>query len=169
MKSIPMSRSEVDALRKDECLQLMEHMGEAQPRRGVLVVELKSMIKDLLFSREGQQEKPLLGFAKMNKNQLAEKARQLQIPVSENHMRGHLIKIIREDLMQKSTPKGSDYLGFGKHGAKTYQEVLHLDYNYCIWIEQVEDHQSHWKLKRFSSWLKMQSVFQEPNLENNMV
>ena len=99
---------------------------------------------------------------------MAEKARQLQIPVSENHTRGQLIKIIREDLIQQSTPKGSDYLGFGKHGAKTYQEVLHLDYNYCIWIEQAEDHQSHWKLKRFSSWLKMQSVFQEPNLENNM-
>ena len=89
MKSIPMSRSEVDALRKDECLQLMEHLGEAQPRRGVLVVELKSMIKDLLFSKERGQEKPLLGFAKVNRNQLAEKARQLQIPVSEHHTRGH--------------------------------------------------------------------------------
>ena len=88
MKSIPMSRTEVDALRKDECLQLMEHLGEAQPRRGVLVVELKSMIKDLLFSKEGGQEKPLLGFAKMNRNQLAEKARQLQIPgIRESHER----------------------------------------------------------------------------------
>ena len=54
----------------------------------------------------------------MDRNQLAEKARQLQIPVSENHTRGQLIKIIREDLIQQSTPKGSDYLGFGKHGAK---------------------------------------------------
>ena len=57
MKSIPMSRPEVDALRKDECLQLMELLGEAQPRRGVLV---KSMIKDLLFVKGGEQEKPLL-------------------------------------------------------------------------------------------------------------
>ena len=32
----------------------------------------------------------------------------------------------------------------------------------------MEDHKFYWKLKRFSSWLKMQSVFQEPNLENNM-
>ena len=30
----------------------MEHLGEAQPRRGVLVVELKAMIKDLLSSEE---------------------------------------------------------------------------------------------------------------------
>ena len=113
------------------------------------------------FSRKEDKEKPLLGFVNMNRNQLAEKARQLQIPVSGNHTRRHLINIIREDLIQQSTPKGSDHLGFGKHGTKKYQEVLHL-------IEQVEDHQSHWKLKRFSSWLKMQNVFQETNLENNM-
>ena len=39
---------------------------------------------------------------------------------------------------------------------------------YCRWIDQVEDQQSHWKLKRFSSWLKMHSVFQERNLDINM-
>ena len=55
---IPMSRSEVDALRQDECLQLMEQLGEAQPRRVVLVVELKAMTKDLVFSREGEQKNP---------------------------------------------------------------------------------------------------------------
>ena len=74
---------------------MMEHLGEAQPRRGVLVLELKSMIKDLLFAEGGEQEKLLLGFAKMNRSQLAEKARQLQIPVNEKHTRGHLIKIIK--------------------------------------------------------------------------
>ena len=75
------------------------------------MLELKSMIKDLLFAKGGEQEKPLLGFAKMNRSQLAEKAIQLQIAVYENHTRGHLIKIIREDLTQQSTPKGSDSLG----------------------------------------------------------
>ena len=95
---IPMSGSEVDALKKDECLQLMEKLGEAQPRRGVLMVELKAIIKDLLFSKEREQDKPLLGFAKLNKSQLADKAR-LQIPVSENHTREYLTKIIRGDFM----------------------------------------------------------------------
>ena len=42
---IPMSRSEVDAPRKDECLQLMEQLGEAQPHRGELVIELKATIQ----------------------------------------------------------------------------------------------------------------------------
>ena len=164
---IPISRSEVDALGKDECLQLMEQLGEAQPLRGVLVVEQKAMIKDL-FSKEGEQEKPLSGFAKMNRSQLADKARQPQVPALENHTRGHLIKIMREDFMQQSTPKGWDYFGFGKHGAKTYQDVLQVDHESIRWIDQVEDQQSHRKLERFSSWLKMQSVFQEPNLVNNM-
>ena len=96
MSVIPMSRSEVGALRKNECLQLLEHLGEVQPRRGVLVLELKSMIKDLLFAKEGKQEKTLLGFASMTRSQLADKARQLQIPVTVNHTRGHLM----------SAPKG---------------------------------------------------------------
>ena len=53
---ISMSRSEVDALGKDECLHLMEQLGKAQPRRRVLVVDLKAMIKDLLFSEEEEHE-----------------------------------------------------------------------------------------------------------------
>ena len=104
----------------------------------------------------------------MNRSQLTDKARELNVPIAESHTRRHLIRSIREHHMQQSTPVGSDNLGFGKHGAKTYQEVLKLDPEYCRWAHQVEDRQPHWKLKRFSSWLKMQSVPQEPNLENYM-
>ena len=88
-------------------------LGEVQPRRGILVLELKAMIKDLLLSKQEERESPLLGVARMTRSQLADKARQLQIPVSENHTRGHLSKITREDLMQQSTPRAPDYLGFG--------------------------------------------------------
>ena len=59
----PMFRSEIDALRKDECLQLMEQLGEAQPRCRVLVVELNAMINYLVFPKECEQERPLLGLA----------------------------------------------------------------------------------------------------------
>ena len=86
----------------------------------------------------------------------------------EPHEGTHSIRLKRENHMQQSTPVGSDYLEFGKHGAKTYQEVLKLDPEYCRWTDHVEDQQSHWKLQRFSSWLTMQRVLQEPNLENNM-
>ena len=118
MNMIPMSRSDVDNLRKDECPQLMEQLGEAQPRRGVLVMELKAVIKDLLLSREGGQEQRLSGLAKMNRSQLADKARQLNVPIAESHTRGHLIRSIREHQMQQSTPVASDYPGFGKHGTE---------------------------------------------------
>ena len=168
MNMFPMSRSDVDDLRKDECLQLMEQLGEAQLRRGVLVMELMAMIKDLLFSDEDGQEQPLLGLAKMNRSPLADKARKLNIPTAESHTKGHSIRLKRENHMQQSTPVGSDYLEFGKHGAKTYQEVLKLDPEHCWWIDKVEDQQSDFKLKRFSSWLTMQRVPEEPNLENNM-
>ena len=168
MNMSPMSRSDVDNVKKDECPQLMEQLGEAQPRRGVLVMEVKAMIKDLLLSKEDGQEQPLLGLAKMNRSELADKAGQLNIPVAESHTKGNSLGLIRDNHMQQSTPVGSDNLGFGKHGAKTYLEVPKLDPECCRWVDQVEDQQPNWKLKRFSSWLKMQRVPQEPNLENNM-
>ena len=52
--------------------------------------------------------------------------------------------------------------------ASTEQEVPQVDRDYCNWVDQVDVPQSHWKLKRFSTWLKMQSVFQDTILENNM-
>ena len=96
MNMFPMSRSDVDNLRKDRCLQLMEQLGEAQPRRGVLVMEMKAVIKDLFLSKEDGQEQPLLCRAKMNRSQLADKARQLNIQIADSHTRGHLIRSIRE-------------------------------------------------------------------------
>ena len=41
--------------------------------------------------------------------------------------------------MQQLTPEGSDYLGFGKYGSKTYQEAAQVDHEYCRKIHQVED------------------------------
>ena len=120
MNMFPVLRSDVDNLRKDECLQLMEQLGEAQPRREVLVMALKAMIKDMLFSDEDGQEQPLLGLAKMNRSPLADKARQVNIPIAESHTRGLLIRLLRGNHTQQSTPAGSDYLGFGKHVAETY-------------------------------------------------
>ena len=56
---IPMSRSAVGALNKDECLRLMEQLGEGHPRRGgVLVVDLKAMLKgSSLLERDSQRRK----------------------------------------------------------------------------------------------------------------
>ena len=89
-----------------------------------------------LLSREKTRE-PLLGFAKKTKG------------ASDTNMR---------DVMKGQ----SDYLGFGMHGAQTHRESPRVDHEYCLWVEQVEDQQSHRNLKRFSSWLKMQSAYQEP-------
>ena len=91
------------------------------------------------LSKEDGQEQPLLGLAKMNRSQLEDKAGQLNIPIAVIHTRGHSIRLIREHHMQQSTPVGSDNSGFGKHGAKTYQEVLKLDSEYCRWVHQVDD------------------------------
>ena len=48
-----------------------------------------------------------------------------------------MIRLILEDLIQQTTPKGSDCLGLGKHGAKTYQEAPQVDYEYPLEAQEV--------------------------------
>ena len=118
MNLIPMSRSEVDVLRKEECLQLMEHLGEAQPRRGVLVVELKAMLKDLLFSKkENRKNRSWDSHGRQRASSWTRHERQLQIPVSEKHTR----RTLDQDYVGRLYAVDQ---GLGKHGAKTYEEVL---------------------------------------------
>ena len=113
----------------------------------MLVLKLESRIKDLLFVKGGEQEKPLLVFVKMKHESAGrKKARQLQITVR-----------------RARTTWGS---------ASTETRRIKMFYLWiadnCNWVDQVEVPISHWKLKRFSTWLKMQSVFQVTYLENNM-
>ena len=111
-----MSRSEVDALRKDGCLQLMEHLGEAQPRRGVLVLVLKSMIKELLFEKGGEQEKALL-----RKDEPEPTGRESTTATDSRFRESHERT---PDQVDKGRPYATvDAVGlglpdFGKHGAK---------------------------------------------------
>ena len=131
---IPTSLSEFDALRNDECLQLLEQLGEAQQNAQVHAGGQGTTTPDTNVRAAFE------GTADQNQT---------------------------EDIKKLATPKGSDYLGFGKHGAKTHQR-LYVDHEFCLWVDNVEHHQSHWKLERFSSWLKMQSVCQEPSLVNSV-
>ena len=47
-----------------------------------------------LLERKGNRKNTLLGFARMTRSQLADKALQPQSPISENHTRGHLVNFI---------------------------------------------------------------------------
>ena len=110
---IPMSRSEVNALRKDECLQLSEQLG-----RGTTTSwSTGGGIED------NDQGPPLLERGKARKATPG---------------------------IQKGDQESQDVSGSPTCGSP-----------YCRWIDQVEDQQSHWKLKSFSSWLNLQSVFQK--------
>ena len=100
MNLVPMSGSEVDALRKDECPQLLDHFGRGTTPTWSTVVGTEGHEQgSSLLQRRGTR-KTTLGIRK-DRSQLADKTRQLQIEVSENHTRGHLIKIARRDLMKQ--------------------------------------------------------------------
>ena len=105
----------------------------------------------------------------MTRSQLPDKARQPQLPISENFTRGHMIK--KDYKERPHAAVNTEGLGQTRFWQARSQDVpgcSTVGSRNCRWIDQVEDQQSHWKLKRFSSWLKIQSVFQEPKLENKM-
>ena len=112
-----MSRSEVYALRKDECLQLMEHLGQAQPRRGVLVVELKVRDQGSPFLESRRTGKTVTGIREDEQESTGRKG--TTTTVSENHTRGHFDQDHKGGPHEEINTEGLGLLGFGKHGAKT--------------------------------------------------
>ncbi|CAE7339672.1 unnamed protein product [Symbiodinium pilosum] len=61
-----------------------------------------------------------------------------------------------ELITAKFPPRGSEKLGFGKFGYKTFLEVYNLHKDYCNWIRKTasEGDSCHWRLSRFASWLQ---------------
>ena len=158
---IPTSRPEVDAPhKKKECLQLMEQQGEAHPRRGVVVVELQAMVKELLFSREGEQEKPTPGICE---NELEPAGGQGTTTTETNIREPHEEAADQNHTGRPCAAGNTERLRLSGLRQARSQDAPGGSTGgpRILWIDQVEE-PSHWKLKRFSSWLKMQSVCQEP-------
>ena len=107
--------------------QLLDHVG-----RGITATRSTSVRTEghdqgsFLVEKKGNRKKPTLRIRKDDQEPAG--GQGMTVAVFENHTRGHLISVMREDFLQQSTPKGSGYLGFGKHGAKTCQEVVKMDH-----------------------------------------
>ena len=55
--------------------------------------------------------------------------------------------------MDDQDPEGGDFMGFGKHATKTYQQVKDMDGAYCAWAMKECDTTSSLGFRRFVSWL----------------
>ena len=143
-------------------------LGEVQPRRGMLVLELKAMIKDLLSLERRGTGKPTLGSRKDDQ----EPAGGQGTTATDSSIREPHERTFDQDY--KGRPCAAvKHQGLGLPGFRQAQSqdisrstedgsrILSLD-------PSGGGSAAPWKLKRFSSWLKMQNVFQEPNLEHCM-
>eukprot|EP00959_Pyramimonas_sp_CCMP1952_P342738 7180166-Pyramimonas_sp.AAC.1 len=62
------------------------------------------------------------GLSSMKKSQLLAKAEEVGAHVTQGMTNPSLKLSIRKAILMKRTPEPTDYLGFGKHGAMTYQQ-----------------------------------------------
>ena len=112
-----MSLSDVDDLRKHDCLELMEQLGEAQPRCGVLVVKVKAMIRDLFISENRKKEIVVISSDEQ------ERAGGQGVPTPDTNIReshdGKADQNNTERHHEAGNTEGSGHPAFGKHGAKT--------------------------------------------------
>ena len=87
-----------------------------------------------------------------SKAELVEHAKKLLLTVTPNDTRGSLLRKIKE-IENNEEASGQTLMGFGKHGSKTYREVLDSDPSYVIWAREArDDGGASAKLIKFVNW-----------------
>ena len=87
-----------------------------------------------------------------SKAELVEHAKKLLLTVTPNDTRGSLLRKIKE-IGNNEEASGQTLMGFGKHGSKTYREVLDSDPSYVIWAREArDDGGASAKLIKFVNW-----------------
>ena len=154
--TMPTSRSAVQGLHKAEVAQLLTELGlPYSPAWGV--DELKQILKENMFPKdESAAQRELKGLGTMKKGQLLAKAEEVGAHTTPGMTKPSLKLAIRKAVTQKSEPEPTDILGFGKHGALTYQQVLSQYPTYAAWCKTEVSAESSWELVRFVSWLTEQ-------------
>ena len=155
---MPTSRSAVQGLHKAEVSQLLTEFGlPYSPAWGV--DELKQILKENMFpNAETAVQREMKGAHSMKKAQLLAKAEEVGAHTTPGMTNPSLKLAIRKAILQKNAPEPTDYMGFGKHGALTYQQVLSQHPSYATWCQTEVNAGSSWELARFVSWLNETEV-----------
>ena len=121
---MPASRSEVQALHRAEAVKVIEENGlPYSPAWSA--DEMKHISKENLFPlQETSAQKAMKGIGSMKKEQLIAKAKEVGAHITPNMTNASIKLSVRQAILQKSTPEPTDFMGFGKHGAMTYHQVL---------------------------------------------
>ncbi|CAK0885734.1 unnamed protein product [Prorocentrum cordatum] len=93
------------------------------------------------------------GISSMRKTDLIEKATEIGARVAPNMTSASLKLAMRRAIPQETAPEPTDYMGFGKHGATTYQQVLNRRPSSAEWTKKGANAKVSWEPIRLVSWL----------------
>ena len=121
--TMPTSRSAVKGLTKAEVSQLLQESGlPFSPDWSV--DELKQILKENMFPKaKTAAQMQMKGLDSTKSAQLLAKATEIGAHTTPGMTKPSLKLSIRKAILQKHTPEANDYMGFGKYGAMTYQQV----------------------------------------------
>eukprot|EP00959_Pyramimonas_sp_CCMP1952_P268171 5607080-Pyramimonas_sp.AAC.1 len=97
----------------------------------------------------------------MKKQELVQKAEKVGAHLAPNMTNAAMKLEIRKAVLMKTKPAPTDFMGFGKHGALTYQQVQSQYPPDAEWAQKEANTESSWELNRFVSWLNEVKVAQE--------
>lgn len=148
--------------KQDWVNRLQEH-GELVPSNWT-VAQMKARWTEIKDSQATQACSGLEGHLKAlnravnRKPTLIQFLQDLGLEVNKNQTIAQMHSAATKHLMEQYEPMGSDMVGFGKHGDKSYQEVWEHQKTYVAWVLQtdLEDQECNWRLRRLARWLRQQ-------------
>ncbi|CAE7557684.1 unnamed protein product, partial [Symbiodinium microadriaticum] len=166
----------MDSMNKTDLVLHLRAYGEEPPEEWTKM-ELKQRIKDLMDRGEmpaikTSKERTPLQVATGELNKASRKkadlikyvANEYQIEATSNDTIGTMQRKAMVKILERTTPVGSDVMGFGKFASRTYHDVWSTEINYVEWARQTEmEGDVSIYLKRFIRWVKDYAEIEEIN------
>ena len=144
----------ISSMNKEEATKALRDLGEVVHPNWTSV-EIKSKLAEIKQKEEAEATgpPPLKGLHAMKKGALEQMAAARGIVYTDNDTKGSLMRKLRDHEFLNQAAKGEDLMGFGKHAAKTYQEVMTQDPQYVRWArEAAQDGGCSAHLRRFAQY-----------------
>lgn len=156
--NIPLNKTEINNMKRAEVTQLLEQFGVAFSPAWTSE-EMKEVAKANIFPKtETAALRAMASVKSMKKAELLKKADDLQAYATPRMSVPQLRTSIRKKILETTAPEGGDYMGFGTHWHKTYQQMIDSDPGYVEWALRACSNNSCPEMKRFVSWLNARAT-----------
>lgn len=148
---------------KSGWIELLREAGEEVPTSWT-ILQMRTHWEEIKAEKEVDMEETMfaklkaLKVASRKQPDLIEFMQTENVAVNKNSTIAQMFAQTEKVITQRFEPTGSEHLGFGKHGHRTFQEVMDDYLSYAQWCQQTvqETDDCSWRMKRFVSWIHMQ-------------